>query len=61
MSGQDDIDYDYDSGPFCRHWRDPADCNLLCKVCRHFCWQHSWYVNNCNVEGCSCEEYKDDE
>lgn len=33
---------DYDSGPFCRHWHDPADCEELCATCGHRCAQHGF-------------------
>ena len=30
-----------DSGPFCRHWSHPADCDEPCATCGHLCCQHT--------------------
>ena len=38
---------EYESGPFCRHWGDPADCDELCANCHHKC---SWHQDECNFE-----------
>lgn len=46
----------YDSGPFCKHWADPYDCDELCK-CSHVCAQHSAGAE-CNIEECACEEFR---
>lgn len=53
----DALDNDYepqewDSGPYCQHWHDPQDCDLLCK-CGHKCCQHGG--SSCNE--CDCEEF----
>ncbi len=29
-----------ESGPFCRHFGDPADCDRLCERCGHRCSAH---------------------
>lgn len=29
-----------DSGPYCRHWRDPGDCDVPCARCNHVCGLH---------------------
>jgi hypothetical protein len=53
---------EYDSGPFCRHWGDPSDCEEICTTCGHICTRHAWYApSECNEEGCSCVEYVDED
>lgn len=47
---------EYESGPFCRHWSDPWECENVCK-CGHTCPEHSSCDNSCNVEGCDCQEW----
>ncbi len=44
------------SGPYCRHYYDPADCDELCP-CGHTCSQHtgSWAPDPCSV--CSCQQF----
>ncbi len=50
---------EYNSGPFCRHWHDPCDCDMICE-CGHECFRHGEYVSEaCNVEGCPCEQWLD--
>jgi len=44
-----------DSGPYCIHWNDPADCEAMC-VCGHMCCQHE--NDKCNL--CSCKKFKED-
>lgn len=57
MSESDDDDWaDYESGPYCRHWSDPTDCDELCDTCGHRCSEHSTYIK---VEG-ACEEFVDE-
>lgn len=43
--------WDYDSGPFCRHWSELYDCDRTCKRCGVKCSAH---------EDTDCE-YTDDE
>lgn len=50
---------DYDSGPFCRHWGDPSDCEEVCAACDHSCPQHSYYDDECNE--CDCRAFVDEE
>lgn len=50
------------SGPFCRHWRDPGDCDARCARCGHSCGAHldhahedsacsgSWEEPDCECE-----------
>ena len=50
---------DFDTGPFCRHWSDPSDCDEMC-VCGHECHNHSNYEEGmCTL--CECEEFRDEE
>ena len=44
---------DYDSGPFCRHWSDPLDCEEVCARCGHTCGSH--YYDSCDK--CDCSEW----
>jgi len=47
---------EYDSGPFCRHWGDPGDCEEACAACGHPCRQHP-YDDSCEVLECACEGF----
>lgn len=52
-------DCDYDSGPFCRHWGDPADCEEVC-VCGHSCTEHEFAEPGaCLVVGCECQRWRE--
>lgn len=65
MSVEDDTDEvgneweSYSSGPFCRHWGDPGDCDTACTTCDHACHNHIWDM--CDVEDCKCEEFTDED
>ena len=48
----------YESGPFCRHWSHPADCDQIC-TCGHGCAEHGH--GECGNDECTCEEFKDTE
>ena len=52
----------YESGPFCRHWGDPADCDDLC-VCGHKCCEHAQpdgsFPTECSM--CDCSEWREQE
>ena len=53
--GDEEVDWsEYESGPFCRHWSDPADCDQLC-VCGHKCCQH----RGDECQECDCEQFKE--
>lgn len=54
-------DDEYDSGPFCRHWSDPADCDEKCADCGHDCTGHAWGDGDtyCLDASCKCEEWKE--
>ena len=49
----------FDSGPYCRHWDDPDNCDIRCKTCGHRCPGHGfaddpgchWYNESCNCKG----------
>lgn len=56
MSDENDWS-DYESGPFCRHWGDPADCDIPCGRCGHRCSQHGG--GSCIVDECACDEFVD--
>ncbi len=47
---------DYESGPFCRHWGDPADCDEPCARCGHRCSDHP-YDGCCDEDDCSCPDF----
>jgi hypothetical protein len=57
----DDIDpwENYESGPFCRHWGDPSDCDEECARCGHRCCRHGAESADfaCMEEGCECEAW----
>lgn len=35
----------YESGPFCRHYSDPSDCQETCAHCGHRC---KWHDPDCS-------------
>lgn len=49
---------DYESGPYCQHWGDPADCEEMCD-CGHPCHSHNYYgdKHECCEDGCECEKF----
>jgi len=50
---------DYESGPFCRHYSDPDDCDRTCATCGHGCARHD-YDNGetaCMEDGCACRAW----
>lgn len=60
----DDDAPDHDSGPFCRHWGDPYDCERLC-TCGHACRRHCRDGNACHGDAdedadCACAAFTDD-
>jgi len=57
--GADPEREEWDSGPFCRHWGEPGECEILC-VCGHPCRKHYGFnPEPCDVDGCECKEYRD--
>ncbi len=63
MSDSDDApdsgDYERNSGPFCRHWGDPSDCETECGACSHKCHRHG--DEECMEEGCQCPGWEEKE
>lgn len=51
---------DYNTGPFCRHYSDPSDCDERCARpgCGHACSRHH---DECNEDGCECPEWVEPE
>lgn len=53
----------YESGPFCRHWSDPSECELHCAGCGHRCGEHddggSGGPSACQVNDCPCGAYRE--
>jgi len=47
-----EYEYEYETGPFCRHYSDPTDCKIACANCGCLCPNHdsaegSTECNNC--------------
>lgn len=62
-AGEDSVP-EWNSGPFCRHWGDPIDCDILCANCGHRCPRHSAEdgETDCLLEdGCPCEAWVEPE
>ena len=57
MSGWED----YESGPFCRHWGDPSDCDNECATCHHYCYQHGQSEGDFACNECECEKWAEEE
>ena len=49
---------DYESGPFCRHWGTPGDCERPCDKCGHTCDEHPSGEYRCTVDGCECDGFE---
>jgi hypothetical protein len=56
----DDEAEDWNSGPFCRHWGDPSDCNEKCAACGHWCSAHSQSDTLQDCRECDCAGFTDD-
>ena len=52
----DDDAPDHDSGPFCRHWGSPCDCERMC-TCGHPCPAHGLADDQCDE--CACATFTD--
>jgi len=52
---------EYETGPFCRHWADPNDCDELCKTCGHKCDEHNFdsYDAYCLIDTCNCKSWNE--
>lgn len=47
------------SGPWCRHWREPGDCDEVCKTCGHGCGSHDFELpGDCREIGCPCAKWE---
>jgi hypothetical protein len=57
----DETDCEAVSGPFCRHYADPADCPEVCARpgCSDPCCEHG--RSECSRDGCGCPEFVDAE
>lgn len=54
----EEIDWSaYESGPFCRHWGDPADCDIVCASCGHRCTRHRAEDGESECTDCECERW----
>lgn len=47
-----------ESGPFCRHYSDPGDCEAVCSSCGHTCRNH--YGATLSCDKCSCQGFGGD-
>lgn len=56
---QDEEDLEHDTGPFCRHYSDPSDCELDCVACGCRCPFHDYANGECM--DCDCRHYVDPE
>lgn len=61
MSDDNDDDREYESGPFCRHWGDPADCEEVCGTCGHHCCRHWFSDGDSSCNDCDCEAWTEKE
>lgn len=67
MAPDDDAQEEIISGPYCRHWSDPRDCEEGC-TCGHPCKSHdSGEMSDhgekwpCRHQGCACSDFTDAE
>ena len=57
----------WESGPFCRHWGDPSDCDERCATCGHLCRWHSYGDGKTDCfededdDDCECTEWVESE
>ena len=54
---EEDCEEAWESGPFCVHWGDPADCNIECAECGHDCYQHG--TSKCQAKDCNCSNFRE--
>lgn len=57
MSDEDESWEGYESGPFCRHWGSPSDCDEVC-VCGHKCVEHD-FASPGECGECDCKEWRE--
>jgi hypothetical protein len=57
-------DWQVESGPYCRHWSDPSDCDVSCATCGHLCGMH-WDIGCMQVlddgKDCDCNQWLEPE
>ncbi len=52
----------YESGPFCRHWYDASDCDIVCATCGHRCIDHGFGDGaESSCQYCACQQWKEPE
>lgn len=53
----------YETGPFCRHWGDPSECDEVCATCGHKCSRHDIDPDDseCMVQDCDCKKWEETE
>ena len=51
-------DGEYNSGPFCRHWSDPSDCEEVC-LCDHRCGRHESDADDGACLDCDCSQWRE--
>lgn len=56
MSEEADPFENYETGPFCRHFSDPADCDIKCASCGHRCTQHD-FESPGPCDECECKAW----
>jgi hypothetical protein len=57
-------DTEYDTGPFCRHYADPTDCDHKCLRCNHECHEHDQDMSGsgkCNHDDCECHDWLEED
>ncbi len=53
----DEEERDWDTGPFCRHWSDPSDCDIECANCSDPCPKHGAEDGDYSCSECDCKEW----
>lgn len=52
---------DYESGPFCRHFSDPSDCEIECDRCGDRCGRHDAAEGSTECNECECPAWVEPE
>lgn len=47
------------SGPYCRHWSDPSNCEEICARCDHSCSAHDTEGSYCKLDDCECDQWEE--
>lgn len=53
MDEYPDIDI-YESGPYCIHWGEMGECDIMCP-CGHTCTEHDSGYSSCR--NCDCKKF----